>query len=376
MAGRRGAVSAFEDHCEWTGASSDDREKWLISRRQGVGGSDVAGIVGLDKYSSALAVYVDKTSVAPPTDEQSEKAEWGQLFEPSIVRTYGRRTKRRVVHGGKLLRSKRAAHHLITLDGVQFTKPPSGAKGPGVIEVKTTEFGHRYREDIPPEVYVQIQWELMVTGAEWATCVWLPFPERRLQWRDVIASPAVQEWLADAVDDFWSRVTRRAPPDPDGSESSLLALRALFPGENLETIRIPGKTAVELAEEYERTRATIALLESKAGLIKNAFVSTMRESKYALLDDGRYWGSAAYKPRVNTCKHCNGELSRVEGFRSYTLREPRAARGKALPTIVAVRELPASLTAEADALLTRQLSESIISAAADPSNDDNRGAAE
>lgn len=374
MAGR-GAVTAFGDHCEWTGASSDDREKWLLARRAGVGGSDVAGIVGLDKYSSALAVYVDKTNESPPTDEQSEKAEWGRLFEPSIVRAYGRRTKRRVVHGGKLLRSKRAAHHLITLDGVQFSKPPDGAKGPGVIEVKTTELGQRYREDIPPEVYVQIQWQLLVTGAEWATCVWLPLPERRLQWRDVMASPAVQEWLADRVEEFWSRVTRRAPPDPDGSESSLLALRALFPNENLETIRIPGKTAVELAEEYERVKATIALLESKMGLIKNAFVATMRESKYALLDDGRYWGSAAYKTRTNNCKHCGGELSRTEAYRTYQLREPRAAKGKPLPQIVAVRELPESLTGEADALLTRQLSESLVGAA-DPSNDDNRGAAE
>jgi len=372
MAGR-GAVSAFADHCVWTGASSTDREKWLVSRRAGIGGSDVAAIVGLDKYSSALAVYVEKTSAAPPTDEQSEKAEWGRLFEPSIVRTYGQRAKRRVVHGGKLLRSKRAEHHLITLDGAQFTRPPAGAKGPGVIEVKTTELGHRYREDIPPEVFVQIQWELWVTGAEWATCVWLPFPERRLQWRDVMASPAVQEFLVDQVDDFWSRVQRRAPPDPDGSESSLLALRALFPGEDLETIAIPGKTAVELAQEYERVRASIELLEARQGLIKNAFVATMRSSKYALLDDGRYWGSAAYKARTDTCKHCGGELRKVEPYRTYTLREPR--KGKPLPTVVAVRELPASLTEAADGLLVSQLSESLVGSP-DPSNDDNRGAAE
>jgi hypothetical protein len=185
----------------------------------------------------------------------------------------------------------------------------------------------------------------------------------------------VQEWLTEAVDDFWSRVKRRAPPDPDGSESSLLALRALFPNENLETIRITGKTAVELAEEYERVRAMIAVLETKVGLIKNAFVSTMRESKYALLDDGRYWASASYKARTNNCKHCGGVLSNVEPYRTYQLREPRAVKGKPLPTIVAVRELPASLTAEADALLSRQMSESMVGTA-EPSNDDNRGAAE
>jgi putative phage-type endonuclease len=194
MAGR-GAVSAFADHCEWTGARADNRENWLISRRAGVGGSDVAAIMGATEFNSALAVYVEKISQDPPDDESSEIADWGRDFEPLILRRYAQRSGRKVVRGGKLMRSKTAPHHLITLDGVQTSRPPAGCKGPGVAEVKTTGYGERYHEDLPVEVQIQIQWELFVTGAQWATCIWLPFPERRMQWVDVVPHRAFQEVL-------------------------------------------------------------------------------------------------------------------------------------------------------------------------------------
>jgi putative phage-type endonuclease len=363
MAGR-GAVSAFGDHCEWTGASADNRESWLISRRQGIGGSDAAAVLGRSRYKSELALYVEKISEAPPDEQSSEIANWGTSFEPLILKEYARRVNRRVVRGGKLMRSKRASHYLTTLDGVQLTRPPAWARGPGVAEVKTTGYGERYDIDLPVEVQIQIQWELFVTGASWATCIWLPFPERRLQWLDVEPKLDFHEMLAERVDNFWRRVQRREPPDPDGSESSMLALRALYPDDNEEVIRIIGATGV--ADEYERNKAAIALLTERQGLIKNTLAATIRGAKYALLDDGRYWGTAVYKPRENRCKHCDGVLSTVDQYRTYTLRD---ARKKPFPAIAETRALIADLEAGASDELTKQLSESLVGAS-EPSNDE------
>jgi putative phage-type endonuclease len=321
MVAVRSAVSAFAEHCEWTGATADEREAWLTARREGVGGSDAAAIMGVDGYSSELAVYVDKIGAAPPDDGASEVAEWGRIFEGPIVKEYARRSERRVVRGGRLMRSLTARHHLVTLDGVQLTKPPPWAKGPGVAEVKTTGYGASYDEGVPVNVQVQIQWELAVTGAEWATCIWLPFPERRLQWLDIEPHPAFQDVLRQRVDAFWDRVQRRAPPDPDGSEASQLALRALYPEDTDEVIRITG--ACSIADEYERNKAALKVLTERQGLIKNMLAATIREAKYALLDDGRYWGTAYYQARENKCKHCQGVLSAQSSYRTYTLRDPR-----------------------------------------------------
>lgn len=367
MAGR-GAVTAFGDHCEWTGASADHREKWLVSRRAGIGGSDVSAVMGVSPFKSALALYVEKISTDPPDEESSEIAEWGRLFEPLLLKEYARRSKRRVVRGGKLMRSKRAEHHLITLDGVQFTRPPAGAKGPGVAEVKTTGYGARYQEDLPVEVQIQIQWELYVTGAEWATCIWLPFPERRLQWFDVMPHHAFREVLVEAVDNFWQRVQRREPPDPDGSDSSMRALRRLYPDQTDEVIAI--RDAVAIADEYERNKAAIALLELRQGLIKNTLAATIKSARHALLDDGRYWGAAYYAPRENKCRHCGGVLSKTDAYKTYTLRAPRK---KPFHEIARTVDLAVDLMTGDQ--LAKQLSESIVGPSA-AANDPAEGAAE
>lgn len=370
----RGAVSAFSKRCEWTGAAADDREKWLISRRSGVGGSDVPAIMAADDFKSELAVYVEKVSDDPPSDEENEVADWGRLFEPVILQRFADKTARRVVRGGKLLRSLTAPHHLVTLDGVQWAKAPPGCKGPGIVEVKTTGYGSDYAvEDpddptsaVPVRVMLQLQWALWVTGAEWGTVVWLPFPERRLQWVDMTASRELQEVaIVPAVDKFWRRVQRRLPPPPDGSESSALALRRLYPGQTDETIRVRGSLACELTEEYLRNRASLEVLKDRQGTIKNLLAATMRESRVALLDDGRYWSSAAYRPRENRCKLCKGVTSTVGGYRTYQPREPRKK-----PFLNIVDERP--LAALASDALEKLLAESLVGA--EPAqNDESTG---
>lgn len=377
MAAGRGAVSAFADHCEWTGASQADRKHWLAARRAGVGGSDVAAIMGVSPFKSALALYVEKTMEETPDEAESEIADWGRHFEPLILKEFARRSGRRVARGGKLLRSKRSSHHLVTLDGVQLTRPPEWAKGPGVAEVKTTGYGNRYAEDLPVEVQVQIQWEMAVAGATWGTCIWLPFPERRLGWLDVAPHARFQDVLRRRVDDFWDRVKRGAPPDPDASESSERALRLLYPNDTGEVIRILKATLI--ADEYERNKAAIKLLEQRQGLIKNTLQATIGSAKYAVLDDGRYWGTAYYKPRENRCPHCSEVLSRVESYRTYTLRDAPVKPKKEFRNIENARRVSLAVDLEPEELstdeLTRQLSESLVGAAL-PSNDQAREAAQ
>lgn len=346
---RKNHFAASCDEVE--GITTRERSGWLKARRLGIGGSDVATILGVNPYASPLSLWVEKTATEEPDDSSAEVALWGSLFEPAIVKEYSARSGRRCVYGGRLLRSKNAPHHQVTLDAVQTRKPPPWAKGPGVGECKMTGFAERYEEDLPPEVQVQIQWELYVTGAQWGTCFWLPVPERKLQWVDVAPHPAFQEVMIERVDAFWRLVKTGVPPQPDGSEASMLALRKMYPDHNDEVIRISG--AKDICDEYERIGAAIKMLESRKSEIKNVLASTIREAQYAVLDDGRYWGTATYQPRKETCPHCAEVIRERGGYRTYTLRQPRK---KAFPEPVAVRQLEMPQT---DQLLEGQLRESL-----------------
>ena len=67
------------------------RAEWLAQRRTGIGGSDVAAILGLSKYRSPLDVYKDKIGETPD-GEQSQAAYWGTKLEDVVAREFQERT--------------------------------------------------------------------------------------------------------------------------------------------------------------------------------------------------------------------------------------------------------------------------------------------
>ncbi|MBR3325845.1 MAG: YqaJ viral recombinase family protein, partial [Atopobiaceae bacterium] len=63
---------------------SDD--EWLGFRTKGVGGSDVAAIMGISAYRSPVEVWMEKTGRKQPADlSDKEAVEWGNRLE-SIIR--------------------------------------------------------------------------------------------------------------------------------------------------------------------------------------------------------------------------------------------------------------------------------------------------
>lgn len=46
--------------------SHDD---WLQARQEGIGGSDAAAILGMNKYKSAFNVFLDKKGLSAPTED-------------------------------------------------------------------------------------------------------------------------------------------------------------------------------------------------------------------------------------------------------------------------------------------------------------------
>ena len=53
------------------------REQFLLDRKKGIGGSDVASILGVSPYSTALEVYHDKTKPELVLDEPTEDMQRG-----------------------------------------------------------------------------------------------------------------------------------------------------------------------------------------------------------------------------------------------------------------------------------------------------------
>ena len=92
---------------------------WLLSRRRGIGGSDVAKVLGLSKYSSPYQIWMDKTGkIEIDTSETSEAAYWGHQMEEVVAKEFEKRTGKKVRVSNKIYFHKDYPFLLANVDRV------------------------------------------------------------------------------------------------------------------------------------------------------------------------------------------------------------------------------------------------------------------
>ncbi len=312
-----------------TGATQADFPKWLAEHGTGIGGSEAAAIMGQSPWKSALEVYVEKTEPAKLDDNVGEAALWGRLFEEPMIMEFARRTNRDIQMGGELVRSREHEHMICTLDALQ---QPSGKWGKGdtygLVEGKTTALGHRYPkpgsdEEIPVEVQIQVQHCFVVTGLTWGDVVWLPLPERRLQWREQFANDDFARMLIDQVAVFWKRMEDRNPPPPDGSDSAGRALAAMYGNPDGESM-VLSDHELDLQKELSGLASTRKNIEDREKEIKQDIRSTMRDFEFGSLPDGSSFSLKQQTRRGTPCDEC-GHSKAGKPFRVLRHRKSKAA---------------------------------------------------
>ena len=108
-----------------------DHALWLEERRKGIGGSDVAAIMGLSPWKTAYQIYQDKRGEVKDF-EGSAVMDWGKRMEPAIRQWYSDQTGRSVRLPDKILYHPVHQFMLASLDG--FTDDNR------VVEIKTARY--------------------------------------------------------------------------------------------------------------------------------------------------------------------------------------------------------------------------------------------
>ena len=73
------------------------RYEWLRYRKQGIGGSDVAAILGISKWNSAISLWLNKTNQTEDDTQENEAMEWGTIMESVIRNHFAKVTGKTVV---------------------------------------------------------------------------------------------------------------------------------------------------------------------------------------------------------------------------------------------------------------------------------------
>ncbi|KFK89994.1 hypothetical protein IX27_02890 [Streptomyces sp. JS01] len=222
-----------------------DREQWLTVRRTGVGGSEVAAILGMSKYTSPTEVYLDKVGELPldrPLDPVlAEAAFWGHEHEPTVARVFSARTGLGIVEGPGTLAHVERRWMLANVDRYVLDE---GASAPSsLLEIKTRSAFQldEWLLGVPDGPALQTHWYLAVTGYGHAHVAALLGGNRLLIHR-VERDESLVDHLVEIVGRFWQGVLDRVPPSIDGSEATESLLDHLY------SVKAGGVTVADPAE--------------------------------------------------------------------------------------------------------------------------------
>lgn len=116
------------------------REEWLAYRRQGIGGSDAAAVLGISPFRTGVDLYYDKLGQPVEDDEQNWVAkEVGTLLEDLVARIFAKKTGLEVCPMPVMF--QHAEHPWMLADVDRLVNLPDG--NTAILECKTTNYNAR-----------------------------------------------------------------------------------------------------------------------------------------------------------------------------------------------------------------------------------------
>lgn len=212
-------------------APANDRAEWLAGRRKGIGGSDVGAILGVDPYTTAEELWLEKTGQQIPPDVMSPDAMRGTRLESialeqaapwfrergMVVAPFNRSSDYvRLVHPDYpwMLGTVDATAHAASIVGDEESCEPEPL---GIIEAKCPSLGMYSkikREGLPERFILQMQHYLAVSGLPMGW--WVIFCADR--WEVLVFPVERDELLIERIiaaeRDFWMLVETMQPPPP------------------------------------------------------------------------------------------------------------------------------------------------------------------
>lgn len=222
------------------------REEWLKYRRMGIGGSDVASLLGISKWKSEIELWMDKTEQIELEMSENEAMMWGNIMEAVLRKQFAEVTGKKVVEVKAILQHPEYPFMLADIDGL--TVDDEG--NPAILEIKTASEYKRSEWDngIPAYYETQVQHYLCVTGLQKAYVAVL-IGGNTFKLYEVDADREVQEMLIAVEHNFWDKVVNKVQPEIDGSDAAKNLLDKRYQGGNSERIVLP-EDAIEYVDEY------------------------------------------------------------------------------------------------------------------------------
>ncbi len=269
---------------------TEEREAWLDERKMGIGGSDLAAILGISKWRTPLDVYLDKIGVVVADEDDAKRLTFarGQALEPLVVSEYVRTT-------GKLVDVSPTLHEGCLLANVDRVILDDSGAVEGILECKTSRELSPW-DEVPAYYQTQVLHYLgFFPGVQYADVAVLFANDQFKIYRVQRDSGMIQNLRAFASNWWHNHVEKRVPPNAQ----TMGDVKYLYP--RSESVRLEDTTGDLFAavQEIRFLKEEIARLEGRVECKKAAICERMGRA-----DTLAYKGQviATYKSRKDSLK--------------------------------------------------------------------------
>ena len=257
-------------------------EAWLELRRQGLGASDMAAVMGVSPYKTPYQLWAEKTGATPP-QKVGAAANRGVILEDAVGQYYEQERGVKLRKSNGVVRLKLQPRLMASLDRTIVGEPK------GIVEIKTSASPRWSMWPVPPEVTIQVQTQMGIVGAEWCDVVallgGLVFKIERVQF-----DPMLWAEIQRSAVEFLAAVDSKTPPQLEALDAQAFAIAT--PQGSQEFV----EATSDLERVYAQLRETnteLHFIEQKKGSLEIIIKEAIGE-KAGLAGNGWtvYWKQA------------------------------------------------------------------------------------
>jgi len=282
--------------------------EWLHARTRGIGGSEVAALLGVSPYATAFDVFRNKVDengkprfLAPyPKKGRKVRAElltdnpvfeWGHRLEDAIAVKAADDLGLVGRSGGGLWQHLDHEIAIVTPDRVATAR--RSWEPVGLIECKTsTEPEAWENNDAPLHYKIQAQWQMGITGISpcYLSCLLLDY-ERTFHIRKIVFDDVWFAEMVEVAERFWEQhVLTGEPPMHDLTHPHTTDLLAeLHPHVVRESVQL-GDGAREWIEAYHQAKEVVKVAETRLDEIKNWLKVQLGDAGSGYIEDEKVVG--------------------------------------------------------------------------------------
>ena len=248
-------------------------EKWLEYRKQSIGGSDCATIIGLNKFKSSYSLWAEKKGFIDNSASDSEIMRQGRDFEDYVAKRFCEVTGKKV----------KKRNYIFLHDEYDFISANVDREVIGEnagLECKTTSVYNKAdfeNGEIPEYYYCQCMHYMSVMGYDKMYLAVLVL-SKGFYWFEIKRDEKEIKALLDTEIYWWNKyILGDKIPEIDGSDSTLNTVRYINKDISPDIKDISKLDSI--IEEYEAISSQKKFIEGKEKELKNNIIAYMGNSE-------------------------------------------------------------------------------------------------